>query len=801
MVQRDSAHQELHRLNRTLRVLSECNQTLIHAADELAFLREVCRIIVEVGGYRMAWVGYAEQDGAKKVRPVAHAGFEEGYLAKAEITWADDVLGRGPTGTAIRTGRPTVNRNTETDPTVTTWREELLKRGYACSIGLPFQAGSRLLGALTLYAAEPEAFDDEEIKLLSELAADVGFGIDTIHTRAERQRNAEALQESETRYRSFIAHSMEGVWRVELAKPLPLGLPEDESLEWLFQQGYIAECNPAYARIFGFSTPDELIGKRLGNIVPASDEERIETFRSLARGGFQSRTIEFRASDNAGNMKYLARLDIPIVEDGMLVRLWGITRDLTDLKRAEDAARRSSAEIRDLYNNAPCGYHSLDKDGLFLRMNDTELRWLGYTREEVIGKLNITDILTENSRQVFAKSFPRFKETGLVRDLEFELVRKDGTSFPVIISASVLRDEAGTYVMSRSTVYDMTDRKNAQGAIAAERQRLFDVLDTLPAMICLLTPDYHIAFANRSFREKFGDPQGRKCYESCFGRSAPCEFCESYKALEAGKPHHWEVTAPDGSIIDAHDFPFTDVDGSPMILEMNIDITQRKRAEEALRQLSARLLRTQDDERRRIARELHDSIGQELAALDLNLGWIKQSVGSLDLQTLGVLNESFEIVKRCTREIRDFSYLLYPPMLDDYGLASALRWYTEGFARRTGIQVTLDVPNDLPRRSRDVETALFRVVQECLTNVHRHSGSPTVSIRIAQEANRLCLEVADQGRGLREAAPQDAESRPGTGIAGMRERMRELGGTLEIVSDSHGTTVRGSVSLQEDKAA
>jgi PAS domain S-box-containing protein len=649
MVQLDSVNKELRRLNRTLRVLSECNQTLIHAEDESAFLREVCRIIVEVGGYRMAWVGYAEQDAAKKVRPVAHAGFEEGYLSRAEITWADDVRGRGPTGTAIRTGRPTVNRNTETDPTVTAWREELLKHGYACSIGLPFQAGSRFLGALTLYASEPEAFDDEEIKLLSELAADVGFGIDTLRTRAERQRAAEALQ--------------------------------------------------------------------------------------------------------------------------------------------------------DLYNNAPCGYHSLDKDGLFLRMNDTELRWLGYAREEVIGKLHIADILTENSRQVFAENFPRFKETGLARDLEFELVRRDGTAFPVMITASLLRDEAGNYVMSRSTVYDMTERKNAQRALAAERQRLFDVLDTLPAMICLLTPDYHVAFANRSFREKFGEPQGRKCHECCFGRSAPCEFCESYKVLETGNLHHWEVTAADGSIIDAHDFPFTDVDGSPMILEMDIDITQRKRAEEALRQLSARLLRTQDDERRRIARELHDSIGQELAALDLNLGWIKQSAGSVDARTLEVLNESFEIVKRCTREIRDFSYLLHPPMLDEYGLASALRWYTDGYARRTGIQVTLDVSNDLPRQSRDVETALFRVVQECLTNVHRHSGSSTASIRIAREANCLRLEVADQGRGLPAVTPEDAASRPGTGIAGMRERMRELGGTLEITSDSHGTTVRGVLPLQEEKAA
>ncbi|MGB9939096.1 PAS domain S-box protein [Methanosarcina sp.] len=130
---------------------------------------------------------------------------------------------------------------------------------------------------------------------------------------------------------------------------------------------------------------------------------------------------------------------------------------------------------------------------------------------------------------------------------------------------------------------DITEIKQAQAGVQAERQRLFDVLETLPATICLLTTDYHVAFANRSFREKFGKPGGRHCYEYCYGLTKPCEFCETYKVLETGKPHHWEINNPDGSVSDAYDFPFTDVDGSPMVLAMDIDITEKKRAEAELK--------------------------------------------------------------------------------------------------------------------------------------------------------------------------------------------------------------------------
>jgi len=190
ITERKQAEERIRKLNRMLQVINEANQALVRAAGEAELLQRVCQIIVEVGGYRMAWVGIAEQDEAtlRAVRPVAAAGHDEGYLDTANITWADTERGRGPTGTAIRTGQPAISRNISTDPDYAPWREQALQSGYVSTIALPLLSNGRAFGVLDIYAAEPDAFDAEEVKLLTEMADDLAYGIVALHTRAEHQR-------------------------------------------------------------------------------------------------------------------------------------------------------------------------------------------------------------------------------------------------------------------------------------------------------------------------------------------------------------------------------------------------------------------------------------------------------------------------------------------------------------------------------------------------------------------------------------------------------------------------------------
>jgi PAS domain S-box-containing protein len=235
------------------------------------------------------------------------------------------------------------------------------------------------------------------------------------------------------------------------------------------------------------------------------------------------------------------------------------------------------------------------------------------------------------------------------------------------------------------------------------------------------------------------------------------------------------------------------------VAKLRNEISERERTEQTLRELSVRLLQTQDEERRRIARELHDSTGQKLAALGMNLSLIGKSAETLDARARKALAESLDLLDRSSRDIRTLSYLLHPPLLDERGLAAAVRWFADGFTQRSEVQVKLEVPLDLPRLPAEIEIALFRIVQEGLTNIHRHSGSSTATIRLMVDQNHVELEMRDAGKGLPKPRSDCYVSPLGVGITGMRERVKQLGGQMKMESGSCGTTV--SVTLPLTKAA
>jgi two-component system, NarL family, sensor kinase len=239
------------------------------------------------------------------------------------------------------------------------------------------------------------------------------------------------------------------------------------------------------------------------------------------------------------------------------------------------------------------------------------------------------------------------------------------------------------------------------------------------------------------------------------------------------------------------------------VFQLQSEVNLRNQAERSLRELSARILQLQDSERRRIARELHDSTAQVLVAASMNMATVQEHVAATgDGMVAGIIKDTSHLIEQAQSEIRTISYLLHPPLLDELGLASAIDWYARGFSKRSGVQVSFDVAPDLGRLPQEYELTLFRIVQEALTNVHRHSRSRTAQIYLARTQQGIHLEIADQGSGVdgSKLKALDSGGTLGVGVAGMRERVRQLGGTVTMNSNGQGTVIAAHIPVIGESA-
>jgi PAS domain S-box-containing protein len=318
---------ELRRLNRTLHALRNSSHAMLHATEERELLEEVCRIVLEDCGHAMVWIGFAEHDAAKTVRPVAYAGFEAGYLDTLRLTWADSERGRGPTGTAIRTARRNVCANMRTDPRFAPWREEAIRRGYASSIALPLLADGRPMGAITIYSREPDPFSQDEQDLLAELANDLAYGITTLRLREARRRAEAALRQGEERYRSLVQLSPEGII--------------------VTRDGRVEYVNPAALVLLGATRADEVLGRRALDLFhPDYHELILSRMRELLAGGSVP-LVEERVVRLDGELR-----DVEVAaaafedQDGSAVQV--VLRDVTGRRAAEAALRESDQVHREL---------------------------------------------------------------------------------------------------------------------------------------------------------------------------------------------------------------------------------------------------------------------------------------------------------------------------------------------------------------------------------------------------------------------------------------------------------------------
>lgn len=483
-------------------------------------------------------------------------------------------------------------------------------------------------------------------------------------------------------------------------------------------------------------------------------------------------------------------------ENGQTYGLCGISTDITERKRAQEALEASEAQFRVMAETVPAILFTADRDGRWEYANQRFFEFTGLSPATTGAPVWSELVHPEDAGHVGA-GWRRSTSTGEPFFQELRLRGADGRYYWVVARGHPILDAQGRIERWFGTAVEIDEMKRAERELRDTNARLSAILASISDFYYTLDEDLRITAMNPQAAAyagvQVGDVLGRDIldvFPMLRGTVLEASYREALTTRAVVRLEFVRSIHPD-RWLDASIYPL-----DAGISVFSRDVTERKRIEQDLHDLSGRVLQSQDEERRRIARELHDGTAQNIAAIALILRRLSELPNARADEIQKPLEDSLAIVDQCLSEMRTLSYLLHPPLLDEIGLAPALRWYVNGFSARSGIKVSLQIAADIGRLSSDIETALFRVIQESLGNVHRHSGSKTATIKLRRARDDVVLTIADSGGGVGTASPAESgeEIRSlGVGIAGMSARLRQLGGTLEVRSSHRGTTVRAVV--------
>jgi PAS domain S-box-containing protein len=611
----------------------------------------------------------------------------------------------------------------------------------------------------------------------------VGAALD-VTARREAQ---EALLASEARYRAVVEVQNEMVSRF---------LP-DTTLTFV---------NEAYCRFFG-RTKEELIGLRFIELDPPWIRETTLANIALTIQSADPVINEHEVHLADGSIRCLEWINSAIRDaNGDVVELQGVGRDVTDLRRTEAALRESEARYREVVELQNDLVSRFLPDTTLTFVNEAYCRFFGRTKEELIG-LRFIELDPPSTRETTLARIAMIGHSPEPVTIEHEVYLPDGSIGWMQWNNRAIRDAAGNLIEIQTVGRDVTELRRAEEFLREQEAQLRLALDNAAMGTWDWTVDSGWAVWSEHSGPLYGLPAGTPgvTSEQFFAMVHPEDRArvqaeDEERMGDAGDyAVEFRVVWPDGTIhwLDSRGRAMArDAAGRvTRFLGVTLDVTARKQTETTLRRLTQRLMEAQDDERRRLARDLHDGVAQDVFGVTFALASIEKATSLLDPRSQVALAEAQALAEQALRALRMHAYLLHPPLLDMVGLAPALREYAAGLARRGEFEVDASAVEDVERLPTEVETALFRVAQEALANVAKHAATDRASLTLRSEGDMVELRIADQGKGRTSAEVLLGVHSLGVGIPGMRERLRQIGGELEIASGPGWTTVTARTSV------
>lgn len=600
----------------------------------------------------------------------------------------------------------------------------------------------------------------------------------------ELERQSVVLRQSEEKFRTMADNIQEIFWMMN---------PKTAEVTYV---------SPAFEQICELKREDLYAAPTLyRDLLHPEDRQRVleelanleitnrfdEEFRIVCPNGTQKwvRAIGFNSKDSTGAVKTYV----------------GTVQEITARKEMEFALRESEDLFRDLVEHSSDLICTHDLDGRMLSVNELPAKLLGYTKEELLNK-PMREFLPPEAREEFDESLKSIGKKGFAKGRMVVLSKRGERR--VWEYHNTLRTDGVRGPVVRGVAHDVTDQVRMERALRLSEEKFSKAFLASPYPIIISTIENgKLIEVNDSFLRITGfsreESIGHTSLELGVWADAeePAAILRQIQTTKHVQSKEVVFRTKGGKrLIVNYSAEVIEIGGHDRLLSVCEDISARKEAENELRRLSGQLLRLQDEERRKIARDLHDSTGQELVALTTSLSQLYQMIPAVHRKWRKIAEQCHAVSDRTLREVRTLSYLLHPPLLDEAGLEDAIYDFADGFKRRTGINVEIEVSPNIGRFSEDKELAIFRVVQESLINIQRHSGSSTATINLTRTPDRLNLSVIDAGKGIpprARASNGKAHFLAGVGLPSMAERIRQVGGKLMVESSAKGTRIHAEV--------